>query len=201
MPPVDTLTEAEILGTPRGRAGPAAPAAERESALDAEEPTRGEPDLGPAPAEVEQVRQTLQHMLELIGVDVAVSPGAPGRTGLQLDLTGADQKRLMEKDGELLSALQLVLNRMARRAWPGVGRIQLARDGERRRRDDELVDLARETARQVEQSGRTKKLHPMNAYERRLVHLTVREFRGLTSSSVGSGALKRVSIAKIQNSL
>ena len=83
---------------------------------------------------------------------------------------------------------------MARRAWPEAGRIHLACDGHHKERDDDLVDLTREVAQQVTSTGRTKRLHPMNAYERRLVHLTVREFEQLGSRSEGSGHLKRVKI-------
>ena len=60
--------------------------------------------------------------------------------------------------------------------------------------DDDLVELTREVAQQVKGTGRTKRLHPMNAYERRLVHLTVREFEQLGSRSEGNGHLKRVKI-------
>jgi spoIIIJ-associated protein len=77
----------------------------------------------------------------------------------------------------------------------------LACEGDVKRRDDELIELTREVARQVARTGKTKKLHPMNSYERRLVHLTVREFAGLSSCSDGTGALKRVRISKVQNAL
>jgi spoIIIJ-associated protein len=83
---------------------------------------------------------------------------------------------------------------MARRAWPEAGRIHLACDGHRKERDDDLVELTREVAQQVKRTGKTKRLHPMNAYERRLVHLTVREFDQLGSRSEGSGHLKRVKV-------
>ena len=42
----------------------------------------------------------------------------------------------------------------------------------------------------------TKHLHPMNAYERRLVHITIRKYRDLGSRSEGDGALKKVRIYK-----
>jgi spoIIIJ-associated protein len=90
--------------------------------------------------------------------------------------------------------LQFLINRMARRAWPEVARIHLTCDGHRKERDDDLVELTREVAQQVKRTGRAKRLHPMNAYERRLVHLTVREFEKLGSQSEGSGHLKRVKI-------
>ena len=61
--------------------------------------------------------------------------------------------------------------------------------------------MARTAAKQVSKTGKTRKLRPMNAYERRLVHLEVREYSGLTSSSDGKGALKRVRISKVQNQI
>jgi spoIIIJ-associated protein len=111
-----------------------------------------------------------------------------------VDLDGADRKLLLRKDGELISALQFLLNRMARRAWPGSGRISLSCDGNRKQRDEELIEKAREMARQVADIGKTRRMQPMNAYERRLVHITVREFPELDSRSEGSGFLKRVRI-------
>ena len=41
---------------------------------------------------------------------------------------------------------------------------------------EELIAEVREVAGQVARTGEAKKMHPMNPYERRLVHLTVREF-------------------------
>jgi spoIIIJ-associated protein len=107
---------------------------------------------------------------------------------------------LLDRNGELLSALRLVVNRMARRTWPDAGRIQIACDGcGPTGRDDEIVQLAREVAQRVARTGRTQRLHPLNAYERRLVHLTVREFGGLSSTSDGNGSLKRVKISKVRS--
>ena len=97
--------------------------------------------------------------------------------------------------------LQLVLNRMARRAWPEVGRIHLTTNGDLKSRDTRLVEMTHGAAEEVAKTGRTKKLRPMNAYERRLVHLTIREYSGLTSSSDGEGAVKRVRISKVKNTL
>ena len=55
---------------------------------------------------------------------------------------------------------------------------------------------ANEVAGQVARTGVAKKLHPMNPYERRLVHLTVREFEGLETSSEGDGFLKTVTVCR-----
>jgi spoIIIJ-associated protein len=95
--------------------------------------------------------------------------------------------------------LQFLLNRMARRAWPEITRIRLRADGGREardERDDALLARARDIIRQVVDTGRPRQTGPMNAYERRLVHLAVREVPGLVSRSEGAGTLKRVRILK-----
>lgn len=146
------------------------------------------------------VEKTTQQIIELIGLDLTVDASAVD-DGVSLQIKGRDQKLLTSKNAELLSALHFLLNRMSRRSWPGAGRIHLGSNGKTRGRDDELIALAKEVAQQVSTSGNTRKLHPMNAYERRLIHLTVREFSGLTSSSDGDGAMKQVRISKVQNEI
>lgn len=160
-----------------------------------------------APAEIgagaRAVEATVQRVLDLMGMDVQADCASDGDGGVSMKFKGPDRKMLAAKDGELASALQLLLNRMSRRSWPDIGRIDLGAsdDGRRRRRDDDIVEAARDAAEQVAESGKTRKLQPMNAYERRLVHLTVREFSGLSSSSDGAGSLKRVRISKVQNAI
>ncbi len=146
----------------------------------------------------QEVEKTAQRMIELMGLDLKVEASAQN-DGVSLQLQGPDQKMLTSRNAELLSAIQFLLNRMSRRSWPDARRIHVGCNGATRRRDDELIELAKRLAQQVSSTGRTKKLQPMNAYERRLVHIAVREFAGLTSNSDGAGALKRVRISKVQN--
>jgi spoIIIJ-associated protein len=160
-----------------------------------------DPDPGPQPQDrlspetVKEVESVVQRMIDLMGLELEVKAEAAS-SNLTLGLNGPDRKLLRQKDAELLSALQFLLNRMSRRAWPQVGRIQIGTDGQRRRRDDELIELTREVAQQVGSTGKTKRLHQMNSYERRLVHLTIREYEGLGSRSEGNGYLKRVRVFK-----
>ncbi len=171
----------------------------------AKKPSRGSAKRAPKAARSKvvteasgEIEKTVRRMIELMGLDLKVEVSAQD-DGVSLQLRGSDQKMLTSRNAELLSAIQFLLNRMSRRSWPDAGRIHVGCNGETRRRDDDLIALAKRMAEQVSSTGKTKKLQPMNAYERRLIHLTVREFSGLTSSSDGSGALKRVRISKVQN--
>ncbi len=167
---------------------------ERESAKKAPKPAQ----QGVVTETSQKVEKTVQRMIELMGLDLTVDASAHD-DGVTLQLQGPDQKMLTSRNAELLSAIQFLLNRMSRRTWPDAGRIHVGCNGQTRRRDAELIALAKKVAQQVSSTGRTKKLQPMNAYERRLIHIAVREYAGLTSSSDGVGALKRVRISKVQN--
>ena len=174
--------------------------AEQGSTDDADFPDLDDTPVEPLTGQPLEVQETLEKIFELSDLQIEVRPGV-AETGMALRLGGADRKLLRQRNSELLLALQLLLNRMARRTWPDVGRIQLTTNGDDKSRDSKLVELTRGAAEEVAETGRTMKLRPMNAYERRLVHLTIREYSELTSCSDGSGAVKRVRISKVQNTL
>jgi spoIIIJ-associated protein len=139
---------------------------------------------------------TLRDIVQKMGFDLKVEETR--RDGsLELKLDGPDCKRLTAKDGELLSAIEFLLSRMGRRAWPDEPPVHLTCRGFRSERDDEIVELVRQAAAEVARSGRPHRLSAMNPYERRVVHMTIREHPGLTTVSEGDGFLKRVRVEKI----
>lgn len=141
------------------------------------------------------LEETTNRILALMGMR-ARATAAPHSTGWTLRVEGADLKALLRNEGETLEALEFVLQRMGRRAWPDAGSVRVECEGFRDRRDDELVELAREAAESVARTGRDRHLDDLNPYERRLVHLAVRETPGVVSRSEGDGFLKRVRIER-----
>jgi len=141
-------------------------------------------------------RAALRNIIAKMGFDLRVEEARRDGT-LELTLDGADRERLTARDGELLAAIEFVLNRMGRRTWPDEPSVRLVCRGFRSERDDELVEMVREAAAQVTRSGLPLRLRAMNPYERRVVHMTVRELPGLTTVSEGDGFLKRVRVEKV----
>jgi spoIIIJ-associated protein len=158
------------------------------------EPTPVEPEF-PAAA-VSAPGTALAEILVRMAFDVRIAEERRDGT-LELNLDGPDRKRLTARDGELLVALEFVLNRMGRRAWPDEPSVRLLCRGFRSERDDDLVEMVRQAAAQVARSGRPHRLQAMNPYERRVVHMTIREHPGLTTVSEGDGFMKRVRVEKI----
>jgi len=138
--------------------------------------------------------RTLGEIFDLMDFDLTVRADPTG-DGVRVELAGPDSHELLNRNGELLASLQFLINRMARKdCGPGC-RIELECEGYRDRRDQELIEAARRAARGVLRSGVPQVLRPMNAYERRLVHLTAAEFPGLDSRSEGPGFSKRVRLS------
>jgi spoIIIJ-associated protein len=157
------------------------------------------PDPGLAveasPEDWDWAQRTLEAILSEMGFELEMSASAGRDGGVRIDLQGSDARYLLARDGEALAALQFLLNRMAQKSGSEIGRIQLECQGYRDRRDRALIELAREAAGQVARTGLPRTLRAMNPYERRLVHLTVREFPGLVSLSEGGGPQRRVRIS------
>jgi len=138
----------------------------------------------------------LRDIIDKMGFELALEESRRDGT-LELTLDGPDRKRLTARDGELLSAMEFVLNRMGRRAWPEEPAVHLVCRGFQSERDDELVEMVRRAAAEVARSGLPHTMNAMNPYERRVVHMTVRELPGLTTVSEGDGFLKRVRVERI----
>jgi len=64
----------------------------------------------------------------------------------------------------------------------------------RQRRQESLEGLARRMAERVQQTGRSLMLEPMGAYERRIVHLALRDDPSVYTESTGEGENRKVVI-------
>lgn len=101
---------------------------------------------------------------------------------------------LIGRRGETLAALQYVVNTIVARGQQKAPVFGIDIEGYKRRREQMLVDLAREIAQEVRETGDVITLEPMPAYERRIIHLTLREEPGVKTESVGSGDSRQVEV-------
>lgn len=62
----------------------------------------------------------------------------------------------------------------------------------RRKQKEYLIQESLKIADIVRSTGQIKPLRPMNSYERRIVHLTLKDEQGVTSESEGEGVERKV---------
>ena len=142
------------------------------------------------------LRALVRALAEAAGVDLAAEV-EEGEGVLTVRVEGPGCALLLEEDGEVLRALEHLLQRAATR--PGSRqRVVVACPGYREQRDDSLRAEALALAQAVRQDGRPRETRPLNSYERRIVHMVVSEEPGLRTFSVGEGADRRVTVARTE---
>lgn len=116
-----------------------------------------------------------------------------------VNLSGPDTKILLGKHGDGLKALDYIVNLMARNEGP-VPRVRLDCDGFRRHREKDLERIALSAAKDAMKTRRTVYLEPMSSWERRIVHLTLRESTNVETHSIGVEPGRKVAIRPIMPS-
>jgi spoIIIJ-associated protein len=114
--------------------------------------------------------------------------------GTRINLEGEGAETLLARRGEGLQALQHIVDSAFRKQL-GDERLLVDCMGYRRGKDNELRQMAKFLAEKAKSSGLEQNIGPLNAYERRLVHLAVAEIPGVTSESIGDAAVKTVTIS------
>jgi predicted RNA-binding protein Jag len=152
------------------------------------------PEQGPESETAASVRAWCEQVLSLAKLSLAVRT-EENDTQVNVRLYGADGRRMIDRHGELLDALQVLANKSL------VGRkiekdIELDCENFKGKRVDELEERAREIADRVREDGREFLLPAMSPIERRIVHMALREDADVTTESRGEGFFKRVAIIR-----
>lgn len=135
----------------------------------------------------------LEELLEIADLDGDIDIYSEGDRAHVSIITNSEL--LVGRDGEVLDALQ-ELARLAVMTETGKrSRLMLDVAGHREKRRVELQGLATEAIVEVQQSGESVRLSPMNPFERKIVHDIVAS-AGLHSESEGTEPNRRVVIHK-----
>jgi len=164
--------------------------------LDVSSPgVRAEPAPLPSHDPRAEVRALLRALSEAAGLDVAVELAEEGGS-LQVRLAGPDAGFFLGADGEgaVLRALEHLLQRVFATAG-GEEPLRLACEGFRERRDQALAEKALALAAAVKGDGVARTTTPLNAYERRVIHVALSQVEGVVTYSVGEGSDRRVTVA------
>lgn len=109
----------------------------------------------------------------------------------RINLTGQDAGIIIGKYGETLKSMEFLLNLMTRGVDEGE-RIYLDSDGYRERRELSLQRLALAAARKSVKRGKPTYLEPMTSWERRVIHMTLKDDSTVETKSVGEAPSRKV---------
>jgi spoIIIJ-associated protein len=143
----------------------------------------------------EKAKTMLQEILDKMGYIAQVYAGETTGDTIELEIKGDDIPRIIGKEGHNIDALQYIVSIAANKGAENRFRFVVDADGYRKKQQRRIEKIANELAEEVMISGKEIELHPMNAKERRIVHLTVEKISDLTSSSIGERNERRVVIS------
>ena len=145
-----------------------------------------------------EAKEILDTMLGYLGF-VAEIQEIETENGRQLQVFTAESDALIGYEGETLEDLQFLLNRILQANDRNAPRVQVDIGHWRAMRDDRLRQRVRQVADTVRISGRPVKLEPMNSYDRRIVHNTLKDNPDVMSFSPNDDArIKRITIQRRQ---
>ncbi len=139
-----------------------------------------------------QPKATLEKLLELLGIPATVEEH-PLEDSVLLDVKSEDSGRLIGRQGQTLSDLQYLTNRILFQQDKNAPKITVDVSGYRFQQRDALVKKAKEAAEKVRRWGDVVELEPLSAFDRRIVHAAIKDDPDIETHSVeAEGTDKKV---------
>ncbi len=140
---------------------------------------------------IEVIQDILKHF-KVGQVSIDEYEGDEGE--LILDITGDDLAVLIGRHGRTLESLQFLVSSITSRTIGYRYPIVIDVEGYKARQRQKLEGIARSAADKAVDQNRSVKLRPMTPYERRLIHIALRDNDRVETVSEGEGRARRVVI-------
>ena len=146
-----------------------------------------------------QPKATLEKLLELLGFSATVEE-QKNEDGITLDVKTDDSGRLIGRQGQTLSDLQYIANRLLFQQDQTVPKVTVDVAGYRSQAREALVKKAKDAAEKVRRWGDIVELEPMSAFDRRVVHQALKDDPDIETQSVEvDGTEKKAMLLRLKH--
>ncbi|MDB6054869.1 MAG: single-stranded nucleic acid binding domain protein [Verrucomicrobiales bacterium] len=128
-------------------------------------------------------KETLEQLLSHLGFSATVEEQMLD-DGIFLDVKTEDSGRLIGRQGQTLSDLQYLTNRLLFQQDQSVPKVTVDVGGYRAQAREALVKKAQAAAEKVRRWGDVVELEPLSAFERRIVHNALKDDPAIETHSV-----------------
>jgi spoIIIJ-associated protein len=146
---------------------------------------------------VVEAQTVLLEILTRMGLETTLVVRKEKET-LHIRIEGDKSGLLIGRRGQTLDALQYLITRILNRKGPDKTKVVLDSGDYRSRRKKYLEDLALKMAEKSKQTGKPVVISPLNAHDRRIIHLTLEKDKSLKTFSRGEGHLKKMIISGVK---
>lgn len=145
-------------------------------------------------SDTQKLKDFLEELIRLMKLDAEVNvEEAAGSVKAQIE--GEDSAILIGKEGHTLESLQFITS-IALNKGRDEDRVRYVIDvGDyKERRIENIKDRAQGLAKEVSEKGEPVNMEPMNSYERRAIHMALRESTEVMTESQGEGPERHIVI-------
>ncbi|HBF42296.1 MAG TPA: hypothetical protein DDW42_01460 [Desulfobacteraceae bacterium] len=139
-------------------------------------------------------KETLESILALIPAKGTTVRAKHANGTIALNIEGNKSGLLIGRKGRTLDALQFIVNKIVNKALERRTQVVIDSENYRKRRWDFLVQMASKMGDRAKKIGKPVATNLLNPYDRRIVHLALKDDEELDTRSKGDGVLKKVII-------
>lgn len=136
----------------------------------------------------------IRDILEKMNIDAKIYLLEENDENILIEIESESSSRLIGRNGKNLEALQTIVNVVMNRDAEKWTKVVIDIGNYRSKKEKRLQSLAIEAAKKVRKTQRPVLLEPMNPFERRIVHMTLKRERFIETVSEGEGTIKRVRV-------
>ena len=142
----------------------------------------------------QKAQEALQGLIGWLSEQATVEIKEETSERILLEIHGDKTGLLIGKRGQTLDALQFLANKMVNRSRDTAKRIEVDMEQYRKRREQSLRNMAVRLGQKVKKKRKPITIEAMNAHDRRIIHLTLKNDRALETKSVGKGEMRKLVI-------
>lgn len=144
---------------------------------------------------VDTAREFLERLLKAMKIDGRVLAKEEPDKVIRIEFKGQNMGILIGRRGQTLDAVQYITSLIVNKKFgEDYYRIIIDTENYRQKREETLVQLAKNLAYKAVKLKKDIALEPMNPYERRIIHSTLQEDGRVTTASEGEDPYRKVII-------
>jgi len=139
-----------------------------------------------------RTKELLGQLLKLMNIAFTEIDTSMLAGRVYVDIKSPESALLIGRGGATLDALEMILNLMLAREPQTRAKVSLDTEKYRLRQEEKLTEIALRGAATAKSSGKPFRFEPMNAHDRRLVHLALKSDPSVETVSEGEGLIRSV---------
>lgn len=143
-------------------------------------------------------KDALQQIVDAITAEASISIETDPEHIL-FNISGGNSAILIGKRGQTLDAMQYLIEKIVNRQNDDRVRVQVDIEDYLKNRKDKLKQLAGRLAEKVKQTGKAASAGQMNAHDRRIVHMALKDDTAVRTQSIGEGLYRKLMIFPKKN--